>query len=180
MIRLVLAATLTSNYGIYGPAFELCINEVIPGKEEYLHSEKYEIKYWDRNKARNLSDFIARVNRIRKENAALQTTWNLHFYEVDNDSLLSYGKATEDLSNLILVVVNLDPFHKQSGWLRIPVGQLGMDPTQPYLLHDLLSDDRYIWQGEENFVELNPHISPASIFRIRKRLKREMDFDYFM
>jgi len=180
MIRLVLAATLNSNYGIYGPAFELCVNEVIPGKEEYLYSEKYQMKHWDRNKAGNLRDFIARVNRIRKENAALQTTWNLHFYEVDNDSLLSYGKATEDLSNVILVVVNLDPFHKQSGWLRIPVSQLGMDLTQPYLVHDLLSDDKCIWQGEKHFVELNPQILPASIFRIRKRLKREMDFDYFM
>jgi starch synthase (maltosyl-transferring) len=180
MIRLVLAATLASNYGIYGPAFELCIHEAISGKEEYLHSEKYELKHWDWEKAGNLRDFISRVNRIRKENPALQTTWNLCFYEVDNDSLLAYGKATEDLSNILLVVVNLDPFHTQSGWVRIPVNQLGIDSTQPYLVHDLLSDDKYIWQGERNFVELNPQVLPANIFRVRKRLKREMDFDYFM
>lgn len=180
MIRLVLAATLSSNYGIYGPAFEFCINEAIQGKEEYLNSEKYEIKHWDQDKPGNLKDFIARVNRIRKENAALQTTWNLRFYEVDNDTLLFYGKVTDDLSNMILVVVNLDPFHPQSGWVKVPIGELGIDPDQPYLVHDLLSDDKYIWQGERNYVELNPHVLPANIFRIRKRLKRETDFDYFM
>lgn len=180
MIRFVLAATLTSNYGIYGPAFELCVNKAIPGREEYVNSEKYEIKHWDRNKAGNLRDFIVRVNKIRKENACLQTTWNLCFHEVDNDSLLFYGKATEDLSNILLVVVNLDPFHTQSGWVRVPVGPLGIDSAQPYLVHDLLSDDKYVWEGERNFVEINPQVQPANILRVRKRLKREMDFDYFM
>ena len=180
MVRLVLAATLASNYGIYGPAFELCITETLPGKEEYLHSEKYEIKHWDRDKTENIRDLIARVNQIRKENPAFQTMWNLSFYEVDNDSLIFYGKATADLSNLILVVVNLDPFHTQSGWVRVPLDQLGIDSTQPYLVHDLLSEDSYIWQGERNFVEVNPRVLPAKIFRVRKRLKREMDFDYFM
>jgi starch synthase (maltosyl-transferring) len=180
MIRLVLAATLTSNYGIYGPAFELCINEALPGKEEYLNSEKYEIKPWDRDEAGNLRDFVARVNQIRKENPALQTTWNLSFYQVDNDSLLFYGKATDDLSNIILIVVNLDPVHTQSGWVKVPMNQFALDSTQPYLVHDLLNDDKYIWQGERNFVEINPRVLPAKIFNVRKRLKREMDFDYFM
>jgi starch synthase (maltosyl-transferring) len=180
MIRLVLAATLSSNYGMYGPAFELCVNEAIPGKEEYLHSEKYEIKHWERDKPGSLQDFIARVNRIRKENAALQTTWNLRFYEVDNETLLFCGKATHDLSNIILIVVNLDPFHTQNGWVRVPIEELGLDPHQPYLVHDLLSDDKYIWQGERNYVELNPQVLPANIFRVRKRLKRETDFDYFV
>ncbi len=180
MLRLVLAATLASNYGIYGPAFELCVSEAIPGKEEYLNSEKYELKQWDRDKAGNLKDFIARVNRIRKENPALQATGNLAIYEVDNDYLLFYGKTTEDFSNAIFVVVNLDPFHTQSGWVRVPIRTWGMDSNQPYLVHDLLSDDKYIWQGERNFVELNPQVLPASIFRVKKRVKREMDFDYFM
>ncbi len=180
MIRLVLAATLSSNYGIYGPAFELCVNEALSGKEEYLHSEKYEMKHWERESPGHLRDFIARVNRIRKENAALQTTWNLRYYEVDNDTLFFYGKATHDLSNILLMVVNLDPFHTQNGWVRVPLEELGLDPHQPYLVHDLLSDDKYIWQGERNFVELNPQVLPANIFRVRKRLKRETDFDYFM
>ena len=180
IIRLVLAATLSSNYGIYGPAFELCVTEAIPGREEYLDAEKYEIKHWDWDRPGNLRDLIARVNRIRKENAALQATWNLRFYETDNDTILFYGKATEDRSNIILVVVNLDPFRTQSGWVRVPFDELGIDPQQPYLVSDLLSDDKYIWQGERNYVQLDPRILPASIFRIRKRLKREMDFDYFM
>ncbi len=178
MARLVLAATLASNYGIYGPPFEFCVTEALPGKEEYLDSEKYQIKRWDRPD--HLRNFIGRVNQIRKENPSLQTPWNLSFYEVDNDSLLFYGKATDDLSNIILVVVNLDPFHTQSGWVKVPLNPLALDSTQPYLVQDLLSDSTYIWQGERNFVEINPRLLPASIFRVRKRLKREMDFDYFM
>ncbi len=180
LIRLVLAATLSSSYGIFGPSFELCVSDATPGKEEYLNSEKYEIRFWHWDKPGNLKDFIARINRIRRENPAFHTTWNLQFYEVDNDALLSYGKAVEDLSNIILIVVNLDPFHIQSGWVKFPLAEFEIDSEQPYLVHDLISDDKYIWQGERNYVELNPHILPARIFRIRKRLKRETDFDYFM
>jgi starch synthase (maltosyl-transferring) len=180
VMRLILAATLSSNCGIYGPAFELLENEAIPGKEEYSNAEKYEIKRWDREKPGNLKDLVARVNQIRKENPVLQTTWNLHFYEVDNDTLLFYAKFSEDFSNLILVLVNLDPFHTQSGWVRVPIHELGIDARQPYLVHDLLSDDKFIWQGERNYVELDPQVLPASIFRLRKRLKRETDFDYFL
>jgi len=180
MIRLILAATLSSNYGIYGPPYELCVSEALPGKEEYLDSEKYEIRDWDWDKPGNLKDFISRVNRVRRENPALQTIWNLKFYETENDRLLFYGKATEDLSNIILVVLNLDPYHTQSGWVHVPVGELQIDPQQPYLVHDLLGDDKYIWHGERNYVELDPHIIPARIFRLRKRLKKETDFDYFM
>jgi starch synthase (maltosyl-transferring) len=180
MMRLVLAATLSSNYGIYGPAFELGLQEAISGKEEYLNSEKYEIKKWDWDQEGNLRDFLARVNTIRRENPALQTTYNIQYYEADNDNLMFYGKAPEDLANIILVVVNLDPFHTHSGWLKVPIYTFGINPNQPYLVHDLLSDDKYIWQGERNYVEINPHVSPAHIFRIRKRMKKEMDFDYFM
>ncbi|HEX3034746.1 MAG TPA: alpha-1,4-glucan--maltose-1-phosphate maltosyltransferase [Thermodesulfobacteriota bacterium] len=180
MMRLVLAATLSSNYGIYGPAFELCLSEALPGKEEYLNSEKYEIKNWDWDQPGNLKDFIARVNQIRRENPALQMTRNLKFYEVDNENLLFYGKATEDLSNIIMVVVNLDPYHTQAGWVKVPIAELGIDPTQPYLAHDLLSDDKYIWHGERNYVLLNPQILPAHILRLRRKLRRETDFDYFM
>jgi starch synthase (maltosyl-transferring) len=180
LMRYVLAATLSSNCGIYGPAFELAVSEAIQGKEEYLNSEKYEIKAWDWNAEGNLKDFIARVNKIRGENPALQTTYNITHYEADNDRLICYGKTTEDLSNIIVVVVNLDPYHVHSGWVKIPITELGIDNHQPYLVHDLLGDDKFIWQGERNYVEVNPHISPAYIFRLRKRLKRETDFDYFM
>ncbi|MFH1079438.1 MAG: alpha-1,4-glucan--maltose-1-phosphate maltosyltransferase [Pseudomonadota bacterium] len=180
LIKLVLAATLSSNYGIFSPSFEQCITDAFPGKEEYQNSEKYEIKHWDWNKPGTIRELIARINRIRRENPALQTTWNLQFYDVDNDYLLFYGKATPDLSNVILVVVNLDPFHAQAGWLTIPIGKLGIDPAQTYLVHDLISNDKYLWQGERNFFEINPAVMPASIFRVHRRLRREEDFDYFM
>jgi starch synthase (maltosyl-transferring) len=180
IMRYLLAATLSSNIGIYGPAFELCASESVSGKEEYLHSEKYEIRKWDLDDPKSLRDVIARINRIRRENKALQTTWNLEFYETDNDNLLGYGKATADGENALIIVVNLDPFHTQSGWVKVPVRELGLGEHQPYLVHDLISDDKYIWEGERNFVEINPQVMPGNIFRVRKKLKRETDFDYFL
>jgi starch synthase (maltosyl-transferring) len=180
MMRFVLAATLSSNYGIYGPAFELGIADAITGREEYHYSEKYEIKKWQWEQPGNLRDFIARVNKIRKDNPSLQEMWNLEFLEVDNEYLLFYERVTEDLSNILLIAVNLDPYHKQSGWVKVPIRQLGIEPGQSYLVHDLLGDGKYIWQGEKNYVELDPRESPAHIFLVRKRLKRETDFDYYM
>jgi starch synthase (maltosyl-transferring) len=133
MARLVLAATLGANYGIYGPAFELCENRPKePGSEEYLDSEKYEIKQWDITRADSLKDFIARVNRIRRENPALQGDWSLRFHPIDNDHLICYSKHTEDFSNIIAVVVNLDPHHTQAGWVEIPPSDLGIDQRMPY------------------------------------------------
>ena len=180
IMRYLLAATLSSNIGIYGPAFELCAGEAVQGREEYLHSEKYEIRQWDLDDPKSLREIIGRINRIRRENPALQTTWNLEFYETDNDNLLCYGKSTEDGENSLIIVVNLDPFHTQSGWVQIPVKELGLGERQPYLVHDLIGDDKYIWEGERNFVEVNPQVMPGSIFHIRKKLKRETDFDYFL
>jgi starch synthase (maltosyl-transferring) len=180
MIKLILAATLSSNYGVFGPAFELSVQEALPEKEEYLNSEKYEIKHWDWQKPGMLKELIAAVNRVREENPALQTTWNIKFYDVDNDYLLCYGKTTEDFSNIILIVVNIDPYHVQSGRVRIPTGEWGTDPQQPYLVHDLISDHKYIWHGEQNYVELDPALMPAHILRVHRRLRREVDFDYFM
>ena len=179
MMRLILAATLSSNYGVYGPAFELCIADALPGREEYRDSEKYEVKSWNWDTPGNLKDLIARVNKIRRENPALQTTWNLRFYEVDNEYLLCYGKADPAKENIILVVVNLDSAHRQSGWVTIPIAELEIPEGQSYLVHDLLSDERYIWHGDRNYVEIDPHTMPAQIFRIRKRMKRETDFDYY-
>ncbi|MEW6380039.1 MAG: alpha-1,4-glucan--maltose-1-phosphate maltosyltransferase [bacterium] len=182
IIRLVLAATLSSSYGVYGPAFELCVSEGLPGREEYANSEKYEIRYWGdlSRQAGNLRDYLRKINSIRRDNPALQTTRNLQFYETENEYLIAYGKATDDLSNIVLVVVNLDPFHIQSGWVKLPLSQFGIGPDQPYLVHDLISEIKYIWYGERNYIELNPNLLPAHILRIRKRLKRETDFDYFV
>ncbi len=180
MARLVLAATLGANYGIYGPAFELCENRAVgPGKEEYLDAEKYEIKHWDIARPDSLQELIARVNRARRENPALQSDANLRFHAVDNEQLIAYSKATGDLSNVILIVVNLDPHHTQSGWVELPLEVLGLDSRQPYQVHDLLSDARYLWHGRRNYVELNPHVVPAHIFRVRHRIGTERDFDYF-
>lgn len=180
IIRLVLAATLSSNYGIYGPAFELCVSEAIEGKEEYLNSEKYEIKNWDRSKSGDIRAVIERVNRTRRENPSLQQTRNLSFFAVDNDMILCYGKKSDDLSNATIMLVNLDPYHTQSGWLSLPLDELQIDPRQPYMLHDQLSDDKYIWQGARNYIELDPRVMPAHILCLRKHLRRETDFDYFM
>lgn len=178
--RFILAATLSSNYGIYGPSYEICNNTGVEGGEEYLNSEKYEIKTWDRDKPWNIKDIIKKINKIRKENAALQTTFNIEFYDSDNRYLLCYGKVSEDKSNIIIIVVNLNFFHKQFGSIKIPIKKLDIPEKQSYLVHELLSDKKLMWQGSENFVELDPENSPANIYKIYRRLKREDDFDYFM
>ena len=178
--RLILAATLSSNYGIYGPSYELLNNTAIEGKEEYMDSEKYEIKKWDRNKPGNIKDIIGKINKIRKDNIALQTTFNVEFYDSDNRYLLCYGKISEDLSNILIIIVNLNFFHKQSGSIKIPIERLDIPEKQSYLVHELLSDEKLMWQGSENYVELDPGKLPANIFKIYRRLKRENDFDYFL
>lgn len=178
--RLVLAATLSSNYGIYGPPFELCVDQALGEREEYLDSEKYEIRHWDWDRPGNIKDVITRVNSVRKENPALQETSNVRFVETDNDFVIAYLKATGDLSNIIITVVNLDPYHPQSCWLDVPVEVLGLGHDQPYMVHDLLTDNKFIWQGSRNFIILNPGELPAHVLRVRKRLRREHDFDYFM
>jgi starch synthase (maltosyl-transferring) len=181
MIRLILAATLGASYGIYGPAYELMENTPRePGGEEYLDSEKYQIRHWNIARADSLKDLIARVNQIRKDNPALQSDWSLHFYPVDNDQIICYSKWTEDLTNIILVVVNLDAYHTQSGWVELPLEDLGLEAHFPYQMHDLLSDTRYLWHGSRNYVELNPQIIPAYIFRVRRRVRTERDFDYYL
>ena len=181
MARLALAALLGANYGIYGPAYELCENVARePGSEEYVNSEKYEIKHWDLDRSGSLKEFIARVNRIRRENPALQSDWSLCFHPVDNDAIICFSKQTEDLSNVIVAAVNLDPHHTQSGWVDLATQELGLDPQQPYQMHELLTDARYLWHGARNFVQLDPQSVPAQIFRVRHRLRREQDFDYFL
>jgi starch synthase (maltosyl-transferring) len=166
MTRLVLAATLAASYGIYGPAFELCENRRRePRSEEYLDSEKYEIKQWELDRPDSLKDFIAQVNRIRRENPALQSDWSLSFHHVDNEQLICYSKRTENLKNVIVVVVNLDPRYTQSGWVELDLEALGFYPSQTYQVHDLLTDARHVWQGRRNYVELNPHVVPAHVFR---------------
>jgi starch synthase (maltosyl-transferring) len=181
MARLILAATLGPSYGIYGPAFELCENTpVAPGREEYLDSEKYEIKHWDIDRPDSLRRLIAQVNQIRRENPAMRLNHDLRFHEVDNEQIIAYSKTSRDRSNQVLVVVNLDPHYKQSGFITLPLEEMGIDPRQPYQAHDLLTEARYLWQGMRNYVELNPQTVPAHIFVIRRKVRTEHDFDYYM
>lgn len=181
MIRLVLAATLGASYGIYGPAFELCESRPRePGSEEYLNPEKYEIKDWDITRADSLREFIARVNQIRRENPALQSNEGLRFHPVDNEQLICYSKSTEDQSNEVLVVVNLNPHYTHVGWVELDLDVLGLDREHPYQVHDLLTGARYLWHGSRNYVELNPQVVPAHIFHIRRRIRTERDFDYYL
>jgi starch synthase (maltosyl-transferring) len=180
MIRLVLAATLGASYGIYGPAFELCENTPLaPGSEEHLDSEKYQLKHRDLKATTSLKDLITRINRIRNENPALQNDYSLRFHETDNPVLLCYSKATDDFSNIIIVIVNLDAAHTQTGWVNLNLAALGLDEGRAFQAHDLLSDGRYLWQGAKAYAELTPESLPAHIFRVRRWVRTERDFDYY-
>ena len=179
-IRLVLAATLGETYGIYGPPFEQCVGTPWkPGSEEYLDSEKYQVRHWDLDAPGNLRTFITRINAIRRENPALHWYRNLQFVPTDNDQVIAHLKMTDDKANAILTVVNLDPHHTQSAWVRVPIADLALESGEQYQVHDLIGDARYLWTGESNFVQLDPLACPAHIFRVRRKVKTERDFDYF-
>jgi starch synthase (maltosyl-transferring) len=179
--RVVLAATLAASYGVYGPAFELAEREPRePGSEEYLDSEKYQLRRWERDRPDSLAPLVARVNRIRRENPALQSNDGLRFLAVDNEQLVCAVKHSSDGENVVVVVVNLDPHHPQSGWIDADLAPLGIGADAPYQMHELLTGARYLWNGRRNFVSLDPARVPAHIFRVRKRVRTERDFDYFL
>ncbi|CAH0351655.1 alpha-1,4-glucan--maltose-1-phosphate maltosyltransferase [Aquabacterium sp. CECT 9606] len=182
-LRLVLAATLSSNYGLYGPAYELLDNAPrSPGSEEYLNSEKYQLRHWgewDVARPDSLAQFIAKINGIRRDNPALQSNHSLRFVGTDNDQLIAYAKQTADGDNLILSIVNLDPHNTQSGWVTLDASILSLNQESQYEVHDLLSDQRFTWQGWRNFVILDPRQSPAHVFRVRRRQHNEQSFDNF-
>jgi starch synthase (maltosyl-transferring) len=181
MIRFLLAATLGANYGIYGPAFELMEGRPVrAGSEEYLDSEKYQLRHWDLDRPDSLREFIALVNRIRRDNTALQSDWSLEFHPVDNEQLICYSKRSTDSSNLIVMVINLDPHHRQSGFIELPLDQFQLEEDRPYQANDLLTGARYLWTGRRNYVELDPASVPGHVFRIRRRLRVETDFEYFL
>jgi starch synthase (maltosyl-transferring) len=181
MIRFLLAATLGANYGIYGPAFELLEGRPVrPGSEEYLDSEKYQIRHWDLERPDSLRELIALVNRIRKENPALQTDWLLDFHPTDNEQLICFSKRSPDGSNLVIVVINLDPHYRQAGFIDLDLKLLNLEGDKPFQAYDLLTGARYMWSGSRNYVELDPNSVPAHIFRIRHRLRVETDFEYFL
>ena len=177
-IRLMLAATLSANYGMYGPAFERFVGAARePGGEEYLDSEKYEIRNWPPVDD-DLTELIALVNRIRRDNPALQQNLTLRFHETTNDEILCYSKSAGD--DVVLAIVNVDPHNTQAGYVELDLATLNLDANRPFQVHELLSGARYTWHGPRNYVKLNPQVVPAHIFRIRRKVRSEHDFEYFL
>jgi starch synthase (maltosyl-transferring) len=179
--RLILATTLAANFGLYGPAYELMESAPRePGSEEYRDSEKYQLRHWPLERPDSLWSLIARMNRIRRENSALQSNDSLHFCKIDNDRMIAYLKMDASCGNVILTVVNLDPYAAQSGWVDLDIDALNFTADQPYQVHDLLSDQRFVWRGPRNYVLLDPLRAPAHVFRLRRRVRSEKDFDYYL
>jgi len=166
IMRLLLAGTLSSNYGLYGPVYEFNINKPHPGKEEYTDNEKYELKHWDWRKYTRTGEIITRLNRIRRQNTALQSTWNIDFAETTNSQIICYVKTDFKTNNKLIVAVNLDVYNTQGAMVRIPPDKLGVKAGEPYRVADLLSGSKYRWQNEWNYVELNPYAMPAHIFLV--------------
>lgn len=165
LIRFFLAATLSGSYGIYGPVFEQLVYEAFPGKEEYWNTEKYELKHWDWEKETKITYLIRMINRFRKENTALQQTRSIQVCAVQNDQIMAYLKTHDD-GNKILCVVNLDAYHRQAGMVRVPLDLINKNHDEMYIAHDLITDAKYEWKGEWNYVELDPHILPFHLLRI--------------
>lgn len=166
LIRYALAATLSASYGMYGPAFEFCENIPVESKEEYLNSEKYEIRQYDWKKTNRMTDIISMVNRFRKENKALQSTWNTMFLPLENPNIIAYLKATDDFSNIILTAVNLDPYSGQTGYVRVPREFLRLGDTINLKLKDLMTEEQYTWTQEWNYVYLDPNKMPFHLFLV--------------
>ncbi len=178
--RAVLAATLSSSWGIYGPPFELMEHTARPGSEEYAGNEKYQLRSWDLGSRNSLRPIIKRLNQIRRDNPALERVTGTRFHRTDNEMLICYSRQSADGENRLLVVVNLDPHHNQSGWIDLDLHALGVGPDEGFQVHDLIGDGRYLWRGPRNFVSLDPGAMPAQIFRLRHHLRTETSFEYYL
>ncbi|HRG80225.1 MAG TPA: DUF3416 domain-containing protein, partial [Cyclobacteriaceae bacterium] len=166
ILRYALAATLSSNYGVYGPSYEFYENTPVEGREEYYNSEKYELRNYDWKRTNRMTDIMSLLNKIRKENAALQSTWNVQFCPIENNQIIAFIKATDDLSNIILVVANLDTNRGQSGYVQLPKERLKLTDKVNIKLHDLITDEHYTWTQEWNFVDLSPNKMPFHLFKL--------------
>jgi len=166
ILRYALAATLSSNYGVYGPSYEFYENTPVEGREEYYNSEKYELRNYDWKRTNRMIDIMSLLNKIRKENAALQSTWNVQFCPIENNQIIAFIKATDDLSNIILVVANLDTNRGQSGYVQLPKERLKLTDKVNIKLHDLITDEHYTWTQEWNFVDLSPNKMPFHLFKL--------------
>lgn len=178
LLRLWLAATLSSSFGIYGPTFELMEHVARPGSEDYLDSEKFQLRHWNLEHPDSLRDVIAHVNRVRRAHPALQRTDNIRFHATDDDALLAYSKRFGD--DVVLVVANLDPNHTRRGHVDLDLDALGVTPGETFQVHDLVSDVRQRWGSPKNYVELDPQLSPVDVFVVRRRARTEHDFEYFL
>ncbi|MEJ2584157.1 MAG: alpha-1,4-glucan--maltose-1-phosphate maltosyltransferase [Robiginitalea sp.] len=166
MIRYVLAATLSGNIGIYGPVYEYMVTDPYPGKEEYLNSEKYEVKHWDWEIENKLMHIIGRVNEIRKEHPALQQTNNIRFCGLENDQLLAFYKWDDPGQDRLLIIISLDAHQNQQGYVQLPLDQLGVGAGTRLEMYDLMTHTSYHWEAEWNYVALHPDL-PFHIFQIR-------------
>lgn len=166
IIRYALAATLSSNCGLYGPPYEFYENVPVAGKEEYFNSEKYEVKHYDWKKTNRMTDIITLVNKARQQHAALQSTWNIQFCTIENPNLLAYIKATDDLSSIMLVVVNLEPNHQQWGYVQLPKALLKLGDRINVKLHDIITNEYYTWTQEWNYVSVDPYKMPFHLFKL--------------
>jgi starch synthase (maltosyl-transferring) len=178
--RAVLAGTLSPSWGIYGPVFELMQHQARPGSEEYLDNEKYELRSWNLRDPQSLAPFIRRLNRIRRESPSLQGMDGLTFHATDNEYVICYSKRSPDDSDVVLVVVNLDPAHRHGAWITLNHAALGADASSPLQTHDLIGDARFLWHGSRAFVELDPAVMPAHILRVHRKIRRENAFEYFL
>ncbi|RNC87340.1 MAG: alpha-1,4-glucan--maltose-1-phosphate maltosyltransferase [Winogradskyella sp.] len=165
--RYVLAATLSSNIGIYGPVFEQQIDEAIPGKEEYFMSEKFEVKFYDWTIQNKLTAIISKVNAIRHNHDALQQTNNIKFCHIENDNLIAFYKWNEAKTDELLIIVSLDQYYLQQGTVQLPLADLGINAGHQVTVSDLITGSSYNWHDEWNFVELHPTL-PFHIFKINK------------
>ncbi|MDB4963547.1 MAG: alpha,4-glucan:maltose-phosphate maltosyltransferase [Myxococcales bacterium] len=178
--RLVLAATLSSNYGIYGPSYELMEHVQRPGVEELAQNEKYQLRTWDLERPDSLRHVMARLNQIRRAHPALHGNRSLRFHPTDNELLIAYSKRSPDRSDVVLCIVNLDPHHTHRGWVELDLDELGLPHDEAYQVHDLLSDARFTWRGRRNFVELDPRVMSAHVFELRRFVRTENQFEYFL
>ena len=178
IIRYVLAATLSPVYGVYGPPYEHVLAERHPDREEYANNEKYEIRTWNWNDPNSLQSLFQAINQIRKNNAALQQLRNLQFLEIQNPLMLAYWKNSGE--NSIVCIVSLDPFQVQEGEIQLPLEELKLPKAAPFQMLDLLGGERYIWQGRSHSIRVDPHVMPAKIFQVLRRVRTEADFDYFV
>jgi starch synthase (maltosyl-transferring) len=179
-VRSALAATLSGSWGVYGPVFELCVSDAVPGTEEYHDSEKYEVRHWKLDDAWSLRHWLRQLNAIRREHPALTAGDGPEFYPVDNREIIAFGRRDPEGHETVVVVVNLDPHHPQTGWIELPLEKLGLDGERPFQVHDLLGGARYLWHGPRNYVALDPGSAPAHVFRLRRRVRSEHDFDYYL